>query len=204
MLPLLLLLDVYSLSALLLLCYFLYRALATSKVKLFAFFFSGFAVLAAGEVARMVVLLVAILSGAAGLRALFLTHVAGVVAQISETVAFLFIAAGYTLEIGERARAAVLPLLQHRRDWADVFWATSLLNTVLLTYIVINAVNVYISSRRRVAALPAIAFSLMLLSNVLLMFSLLWADELCFIASKVLYFLGLITLLVLAVEVSRA
>jgi len=75
---------------------------------------------------------------------------------------------------------------------------------VLLTYITTNAINVYVSSRKRVAALPAIAFSLMLLSNVLLMFSLLWVDELCFIASKVLYFLGLITLLVLAVEVSRA
>jgi len=202
--PLFLLLDALSLFALLLLCYFLYRALLASRIRLFAFFFAGFAVLAAGEVARMVVLLTAVLSGTVGLRALFLSHIAGAVARISETVSLLFIAAGYTFELGEKTQAAVLPLLQRRRDWADVFWLTSLLNVVLLTYIVINAVSVYMSSRKMTAALPAVAFSCMLLSNIFLMLSLLWVDELCFMLSKALYFLGLMTLLVLAIEVSRA
>ncbi len=202
--PFFLLLDAFSLLALLLLCYFLYRALLTSWIRLFAFFFAGFAVLAAGEVARMIVLMTAVLSGTVGLRALFLSHIAGAVARVSETVALLFIAAGYTFEVGEKARAVVLPLLQRRRDWADVFWLTSLLNTVLLTYIVINAVGVYMSSRKRTAALPAVAFSCMLLSEILLVQSLLWVDELYFILSKAMYFLGLMTLLVLAIEVSRA
>jgi len=202
--PLFLLLDTLSLFALLLLCYFLYRALLASRIRLFAFFFAGFAILAAGEVARIVVLLTAVLSGTVGLRALFLSHIAGAVARVSETVALLFIAAGYTFEAGERARAAALPLLQRRRDWADVFWLTSLLNVMLLTYIVINAVGVYMSSRKRTTALPAVAFFCMLLSDILLMQSLLWVDELFFITSKALYFLGLMALLMLAIEVSRA
>jgi hypothetical protein len=45
-------LDVVGVAALLLLCYFLYRAYRVSSNRLFAFFFLGFTVLAAGEVAR--------------------------------------------------------------------------------------------------------------------------------------------------------
>ncbi|MEZ0346823.1 MAG: hypothetical protein ABWK01_09745 [Infirmifilum sp.] len=196
-------LDVVSFLALLMLCYFLYRALLISKIKLFAFFFFGFAALAAGEFAHILVLLTAFTTGASGLRILFLTHAIGVIPQIAESIALLFIAAGYTLETRSKL-LEVFVLLQFRRTWFSEFYLTSIINTALLVYIVINSLSVYFASRKKQASFPAIAFSLMLLSNALLIPSLLLADELLFLLSKLLHILGLLVLMLLAVEVSRA
>lgn len=151
----------------------------------------------------MILLLIAYVTGAGGLRVLFLTHFIGIVPQVAETLSLIFIAAGYTLEAKESLLEAVF-LFEARRNWFASFLITSTVNTTLLVYIVINALSVYNATRKSQARLPVVAFSFMLLSNTVLIPSLLIADEMLFILSKLLHILGLLALMLLAVEVSRA
>ncbi|MEM0335218.1 MAG: hypothetical protein QXT33_02280 [Thermofilum sp.] len=199
----LLLLDALGLGALLALSYLLYRSWSITRNRLFVFFFLGFAVLSAGELSRLVLLAVAMTARISELRLFFLTHVAGFIPQLSQTVALTLIAIGYSLEaFRAESLQVILPywLLRERRA---AFWITGVLNTALLAYIVVNAFSVYAASRRNHSLFPALAFLSMLASNVVLLFSLGMENELLFVSSKLLHLAGLLLLLVLAVRVVR-
>jgi len=204
-------LDVMGVAALLLLCYFLYKAYRVSSNRLFAFFFLGFAVLAAGEVARTFLLLFALASRASRLLLFFLAHSIGPLPQLCQALALLLIASGYALETvrsraGEEVLALPLPLalLLAQRLWGGLYMLLSFVNVALLVFILLNAVSVHLLSRSRRTILPVAAFALLLLSNLLLLPAVSIGSEELFIASKVVYLAGLLAFLALAVEVARA
>lgn len=208
---LLAILDVMSVAALLLLCYFLYRAYRASSIKLFAFFFLGFATLAAGEVARTILLLLALASRAPRLLLFFLAHSLGPVPQFCQMLALLLIASGYALEtVRSRAKGEVLALplplalLLAQRLWGGLYMLLSFVNVALLAFILLNAVSVSLLSRSRRTIIPVIAFALLLVSNLLLLLALFAGSDEIFIASKVAYLAGLLAFLALAVEVAGA
>lgn len=195
------LLDALGLGALLLLSYLLFRSWSITRNRLFAFFFLGFTVLSAGELSRLLLLAVAVASRISELRPFFLTHGAGLIPQLSQTIAFLLIAIGYSLEaFRAESLQVIFPhwLLRERRA---AFWVTGVLNTTLLAYIVVNAFSVYAATRRNHSLFPALAFLLMLASNVALLFSISLENELLFVSSKLLHLAGLLLLLALAVKV---
>ena len=203
-------LDVVGVAALLLLCYFLYRAYRVSSNRLFAFFFLGFAVLAAGEVARTFLLLLAFASRAPRLLLFFLGHSIGLLPQLCQSLALLLIALGYALEAvrgraGGGALALPLPLalLLAQRLWGGLYALLGFVNVALLVFILLNAVAVHLLSRSRRTILPVVAFALFLASNLLLLPAVFTGSEELFIASKAAYLAGLLALLALAVEVAR-
>jgi hypothetical protein len=204
-------LDMVGVAALILLCYFLYKAYRASSIRLFAFFFLGFAVLAAGEVARTFLLLLAFVSKAPRLLLFFLAHSIGPLPQLCQALALLFIASGYALEtVRSRAGGEVLALplplalLLAQRLWGGLYTLLSFVNVSLLAFILLNAVSVHLISRSRRTILPVVAFALFLLSNLLLLPAVFSTSEELFIASKVVYLAGLLAFLALAVEVARA
>jgi len=204
-------LDAMGAIALLLLCYFLYKAYRVSSNRLFAFFFLGFAILAAGEVARTFLLLLALALRAPRLLLFFLTHGIGPLPQLCQALALLLIALGYALEtVHSRAEGGVLALslplalLLAQRLWGWLYTLLGFVNVALLVFILLNAVGVHLASRSRRTVLPVAAFALFLLSNLLLLPALFLSSEELFIASKVVYLAGLLAFLALAVEVAGA
>lgn len=208
------LIDGAAALALLLLCFFLYRAYRLTRSQLFLFFFFGFAVLAAGEVARTLMLAAAFLARAP-LLAFFLAHSMGPAPLFLQTVALLLIAAGYAMELaqlrhlGEREESTVsliplLPLFAWQRVWGGLFLTLAFVNIALSLFILLNAVSVYILRKSLDSILPVLAFSMLLLSNMLLPLSVIRISEELFILSKSLYLIGLLAFLALAVRVARA
>ncbi len=211
---LLALIDGVATLALLLLCYFLFRAYRLSRSELFLFFFLGFSVLAAGETARTLMLVAAFLANSPPL-AFFLVHGAGPAPLLLQTVALALIAAGYALEIAQLRRsqgeqpdaaAALVPLAlvpAWQRPWSGLFLTLSFVNVALSLFVLLNAVSVHLSTRSTTSLLPVIAFALLLLSNLTLPVAVATASEELFLASKALYLLGLMAFLALAVRVAR-
>lgn len=210
----LLLIDGVAALALFLLCYFLYRAYRLTRSSLFLFFLLGFGVLAAGEGARMLMLAAAFLAKEP-LLAFFLAHRAGPAPLLLQTVALTLIASGYALEIaqlrsrGEQPEAVVallpmLPFLVLQRVWGGLFLMLAFVNIALSLFILLNAIGVHLSTRSISSLLPVVAFTLLLLSNMLLPVAVISVSEELFVASKVLYLLGLLAFLVLAIRVARA
>jgi len=204
-------LDVVGVAALLLLCFFLFRAYKVSSSRLFAFFFLGFAVLTAGEVSRTLLLLLALTSRAPRLLFFFLAHSFGPLPQLCQALALPLIAVGYALETvrsraGEEVLALPLPLalLLAQRLWGWLYTLLSFVNVALLVFILLNAVSVHLASRSRRTILPVAAFALLLFSNLLLLPAISLGSEELFITSKATYLAGLLVFLALAVEVARA
>ncbi len=206
----LLIVELVGLAALLVLCLYLFRAYRITSSRLFAYFFLGFTILGASELVRSILLLAAVLARAPLLIEFFLVHVAGGLSQLCETAALVLIALGYAKEIagkasglalatvaGEKIFVQILP----RSLWGPLFFFTSVANMVLLTFITINSFAVYSYSKKGIALLPPIAFLLMLLSNMVLIPSILMLSELLFLLSKLLHLAGLLSLLVLAFKV---
>ncbi|MEM2217064.1 MAG: hypothetical protein QW291_07905 [Thermofilaceae archaeon] len=207
----LLVVELAGLVALLVLCLYLFKAYRVTSSRLFAYFFLGFTVLGAGEIARSILLLAAALSRARLLIEFFLIHVAGGLPQLCETIALILIALGYAREITGKASelAFIIPgagkeiIIQilPRDLRGPLFFAASAVNMVLLTFITISSFAVYSHSRKDVALLPAVAFLLMLLSNMILIPSLLMLNELLFLLSKLFHLAGLLSLLALTFKV---
>jgi len=204
-------LDGVGTLALLMVCYFLYRAYRLSGARLLLFFLLGFTALAASEVARTLMLLAAF-AARRPLLAFFLAHAAGPVPIVGQSVAFLLVAVGYAAEAaGARASArpaaALVPLalaLALQRLWRELYLVLAAVNAALLTFILLNAIVVYLSSRSRDTLLPVVAFSLFLASNLLLAAAVTaWSEE-AFVLHKLLYIGGLLALLALALRVARA
>lgn len=199
----LLFLDALGMIALLALSYFLYRSWVITRNRLFAFFFLGFAILSAGELSRLILLAVAMTARAPALRLFFLTHMAGFIPQLAQTIALTLIAIGYSFEAFKAESLQVIFLQWLLRERRAIFWVTGALNIALLAYIVMNAFSVYAASRRNHALFPALAFLLMFVSNVTMLLSMSLEDELIFVTSKLLHLSGLLLLLALAVRVAR-
>lgn len=207
----LLIVELAGLIALLFLCFYLFKAYRITSSRLFAYFFLGFTVLGAGELARSILFLAAALARARLLIEFFLIHVAGGLPQFCETIALILIALGYAREITGKASelALIIPgvgeetLIQilPRNLRRPLFFVASAVNMVLLTFITISSFTVYSHSRKDVALLPAVAFLLMLLSNMILIPSLLMLNELLFLLSKLFHLAGLLSLLALTFKV---
>lgn len=207
----LLLVELAGLAALLVLCLYLFKAYRITSSKLFAYFFLGFTVLSAGELTRLILLLTAALARAPLLIEFFLFHVAGGLPQLCETVALILIALGYAREIAEKASglASATPVVGEgaltqvlpRGLRRPLLFIASAVNTVLLTFITISSFAVYFYSKKDIALLPAIAFLLMLFSEIVLIPSLLMFNELLFLISKLFHLAGLLSLLVLTFKV---
>ena len=199
--------------ALLTLCYFLYRAYRLTRSRLFFFFLLGFSILAAGEAARTLMLAAAFLAGSP-LLAFFLAHGAGPVPTLLQTIALLLMAIGYALEIahlrcsGEQAEAAALlpivPLFAWQRLWGGLFLTLAFVNVALSLFILLNAISVHLSTKSTNSLLPVVAFTMLLLSNLVLPIAVVGASEELFLVSKALYLLGLLAFLALAIRVARA
>lgn len=203
-------LDAVGVFALILICYFLYKAYRISNQRLFLFFFVGYAVLAAGESARFLLLATAFIARAR-LLMFFLAHNMGPLPQLFQTIALLFIAGGYALELAqarvEKTTLAILPLpllLALQRPWSGLFVLLTFINLALLVFIILNASSVYFASRSKRTLLIVIAFLLLLLSNILMLPAVVRVSEELFIISKLLYLIGLLTFLLLAIEVAQA
>lgn len=224
----LLLLDVVATVALIIISYYLYRAYRVSSSQLVLFFLLGFAILAAGEGLRIVLLTIALASSIPILLIFFLAHVVGFVPQLFQTLALLMVAAGYALELAQlRSRSKVasivplLPLLHLQLEWGelyiwgDLYMTFTYANLALLIFILFNAVSVHLSSRTRPTLFTLVAFLLLFISNLLLLplpavgvvggvDVVVVVGESLFLASKAVYLFGLLSFLALAIEVARA
>lgn len=210
----LMLIDGAATLALLLLCYFLYRAYRLTRSQLFFFFHLGFGLLAAGETARMLLLAAAFLARAP-LLAFFLAHGFGPAPLLLQTAALLLIAVGYAVELAQlrcargqaeptAALIPLLPLFALQRVWGGLFLTLAFVNIALSLFILLNAVSVHLSTKSTNSILPVVAFTMLLLSNVLLPLSVISGSEELFVASKALYLFGLLSFLALAARVARA
>ncbi|MEM2616857.1 MAG: hypothetical protein QXL64_04960 [Thermofilaceae archaeon] len=210
----LMLIDGAATLALLLLCYFLYRAYRLTRSQLFFFFLLGFGLLAAGETARMLLLAAAFLARAP-LLAFFLAHGFGPAPLLLQTAALLLIAVGYAVELAQlrcareqaeptAALIPLLPLFALQRVWGGLFLTLAFVNIALSLFILLNAVSVHLSTKSTNSILPVVAFTMLLLSNVLLPLSVISGSEELFVASKALYLFGLLSFLALAARVARA
>ena len=188
-------LDYVGALILLPLTYYSYKAYRVSKVGVFFNLFLGFALLSSGTFCHGLSLTLAALGRGHALARL--VAASGMASLVTETVAYLLIALGYAK--ASRAAAPVLLLLASWSSPAGLL--LGVVNLILLTFIAFNALAVYSANRDKSSLLPLLAF-LTLLASQCLRLAAVAAPRLA-LASRLLYFLGLLSLLYLAVEVSR-
>lgn len=74
----------------------------------------------------------------------------------------------------------------------------------MLLYVVLQALAVYLERRGKLCLLPLLGFSALLVSHVIELLALLELSESLYVASEIAYFGGLVSFLILALEVARA
>jgi len=188
-------LDYTGALILLPLTYYSYRAYRVSGLGIFFNLFLGFALLSSGTFCHGLSLTLAALGPRHALARL--VAASSLASLAAETAAYLLIALGYT-----RASRAAAPALLLLANWPSPLGTLfGVADLILLAYIVLNALAVYSATRDRSTLLPLLGFSTLLASQCLRLAAL--AAPRLALASRLLYFLGLLSLLYLAVEVSR-
>jgi hypothetical protein len=198
-------LDIVGILSLITLSFLLYKAYRVSLNKLFLSFLLGFALLSVGEFGRLILFIAIIFSRRPSFLLFFLNHSLALFSQILEVLGLLVIALGYTLEVfGKGQASALIVAFQERRFLMNPFLLGNVLSASLLVYICLNAFSVYVKNKRSTTLAPLVAFSLLLLSNILSVVAFATREELIVIVSRLIYIAGLYVFLWLALKVVKS
>lgn len=195
--------DIVGSVVLLSISFFSLKAMRGTGVNMFLFFFLGFALLAAGRLSHSLVFITLALTRPAKIIVAATSLTASFVALISEVLAYLLIAIGYSRharhDIGELGTSSIA-VVAGRQIFIQA--VGEVLNFFLLIYIVFQALAVYLSGKKRGSLMILLGFTLFLASHLTRFISLLELSERLFIASKFVYFAGMVFFLAMVVEVA--
>ena len=176
------------------------KAFRLTGMRVFAYLFTGFSLLASGVACRGLALLLAFALSGPRAAASAMVAVATTISLVSETLALALIALGYHRQ-SRAAGASVAALL---KGVYSVRLVAELLDIFLLMYILIHSASAYEESRSRLSLMVLAGFALLLASHVVGLAYVLTLSALAALLSKASYIAGLLSFLAVVVEVSRA
>ena len=207
--PLILSYDLIGSLIIFIISYFSFKALRITRLKIFFYMFLGFSLMATGLMIHGIGLLILLLSRPIMPLIAFLYPLLNRISIVSEIVAYLLIAVGYSLQVRHKEVMTFLAFLYPPRPRRLLPYLVTeqilgdIISMFLLLYIVFHALIIYRINKRRDSFLIFTGFLLILLSHLISATTVLARLELGLVISKTTYFAALISFLAMIVEVIR-
>lgn len=187
------------------------KALKITQIKIFLFIFFGFSLMGTGLITHAIGSLTILISYPSRLIMDILYPWLNRVSLISEIASYLLIAIGYSLQFKGRILLISLifpPLRRVKKAILPQFITEqligSLINAFLLIYITFHSFMVYKINRKKTSLFIFMGFLMILISQILAIFSLTIRFSSGILLSRSIYFLALISFLAMTAEVTRA
>lgn len=184
--------DLISGCITVLVSYYALKAYRISEKKAFLLISIGFLMLTSGFISHALVLISILFLRPARIFIALVSTYSSMISSISEVIAYIFIAASYSMELkrSKKKMMSILPLLLQIK----IHMFTSILSILLLLYIVFQLILIHFSEKRGSLLLP-IGFTLMLFAHIVNLIALLSLVEEFYIASRCMYFIGSLVIL---------
>jgi len=168
--------------------YYALKAYRISNRSCFLTLSSGFILLSSGFISHALILVSTLLLKPVRVFIVMISTYATLVSAVAELLAYVLIAVSYHKEIRRRLLAIMLMPISLN----SLFCTISIL---LLFYIVLNQIMVYFDKRERSSLLLFMAFLFMLMGKIAYLIAILSLKGLLYVFSRIIYFLGTLSLL---------